>query len=280
MTAREIFALMEKAAGPQVFASRKIEAAAVREPPTSYLLVDGFKAGNPDANVTGIVVAGRADMNTLRRAVALKANLVITRSPFLYDMLDRLPATPEPAAAAKRDYIAEHQLIVLRVHDPRSGAAGEAITTAMADGLGMRVARKDGGPDHLLVFEVPPTTVADVVKRLKQTLPTKTVRLIGRPNMPVKGLGFAGDTYRPNAVLPGIARPDVDLFVSAELHETETSQYVVDSIHLGRPKALVLVGAIQFEEPAARKLAAWMKTLVPAVTTTLVAGSDPFVNVD
>jgi hypothetical protein len=205
---------------------------------------------------------------------------VITRSPFLYDMLDRLPATPEPAAAAKRDYIAQHQLIVLRFHDPRSGSAGEAITIAMADGLGLRLTRKDGGPDHLLVFETAQTTVVDVVRRLKQTLPTRTVRLIGNPNMPVRGIGFAGDTYRPNAVLPGIARPDVDLFVSAELHETEVNQYVLDSIHVGRPKALVLVGAIQFEEPAARQLAAWLKTLVPGVTTTHVAGNDPFVNVD
>jgi putative NIF3 family GTP cyclohydrolase 1 type 2 len=280
MTAREIFALMEKDAGPQVFAAKKIEPAAVREPPTSYLLVDGFKAGNPDANVTGIVVAARADMNTLRRAVAVNANLVITRSPFQYDMLDRLPPNPEPVAVAKRDYIAQHQLVVLRFHDPRSGAAGEAITSAMADGLGLRLTRKDGGPDHLLVFETAPTTVVDVVRRLKQTLPTKTVRLIGSANMPVRGIGFAGDTYRPNAVLPGIARPDVDLFVSAELHETEVNQYVLDSIHIGRPKALVLVGAIQFEEPAARKMASWLKTLVPAVATTHVAGSDPFVNVD
>ena len=37
---------------------------------------------------------------------------------------------------------------------------------------------------------------------------------------------------------------------------------------------------MRLDKDAARKLAAWMKTVVPGVTTTHVAGTDPFVNVD
>ena len=42
------------------------------------------------------------------------------------------------------------------------------------------------------------------------------------------------------------------------MHETETTAYLMDAIALGQSKAMLAVGSIAIEEPAARAMAQWL----------------------
>jgi len=102
----------------------------------------------------------------------------------------------------------------------------------------------------------------EVASRIKRVLGTQTVRLVGDPRLAVRGIAFATETSRPNALNPLLARPEVNLLVAGEVHETETTAYVLDAIALGQPKALLLAGSIEMEEPAAAHLASWLRSIV------------------
>src|SRR5947207_16000499 len=83
--------------------------------------VDTFKAGNPDAPVTGIAVTMMATLDVLQRAVESGNNLIITHEPTFFDHLDTATDIAEgesdPVLAAKRAFIEKRGLIIWRFHD-------------------------------------------------------------------------------------------------------------------------------------------------------------------
>ena len=52
--------------------------------------VDTFKAGDPNSEVKGIAVCMFADMTTLKKAVELGCNFIITHEPVFYNHLDEV----------------------------------------------------------------------------------------------------------------------------------------------------------------------------------------------
>ena len=273
-TGHELFARIEAVLGPEAHRHRGIDAPGRRDTVIaggSYrspsALVDGFRAGDGDAEVKGIVVAARASTAVLQKALSLGANIVISREAFLGDSQDRPVNKPEPALAEKIALIEKNGLAVLRLQDPRVGPAGVAITTAYPSAIGLRNRRRDLNLADGLVFATPASRVIDFVRKTKSALPTQTVRLVGDPQMAVTGVAVATESSRPNALAPLISRPDVNLLIAGEVHETETTAYVMDAIAIGQRKALLLVGSIAKEEPAARVLANWLKTITRAPVT-------------
>ena len=265
-TGHELFAAIAAGLGPEAHGHRGVDAPGRRDTAIaggSYraiaTLVDGFRAGDADVEVTGVVVAARASTGVLKRAVELGANIVISRTAFYADSQDRPVTRPEPALAEKIAYVAENKLVVLRLQDARTRPAGLAVATAYPRAIGLARPRPGINLADGLVYATPPTTVLDLVRRTKAALPTRTVRLVGDPQMRVRGVAVATETNRPNALAPLIARPDVELLITGEVHETETTPYVMDAIMLGRPKAMLIVGSIAMEEPSARALAEWLR---------------------
>ena len=273
-TGHELYARIEAGLGPEAHRHRGIDAPGRRDTVIaggSYrspaALVDGFRAGDGDAEVRGIVVAARASTTVLQKALSLGANVVISREAFLGDSQDRPVNKPEPALAEKISLIEKNGLAVLRLQDPRVGPVGMAITTAYPEAIGLRNHRRDVNLADGLIYSIRPSRVIDLVRKTKAVLPTQTVRLVGDPQMAITGVAVATESSRPNALAPLISRPEVNVLIAGEVHETETTAYVMDAIAIGQRKALLLVGSIAKEEPAARNLADWLKS----ITTVPVA---------
>ena len=267
MRGNELFALIQAGLGSEAHRHRGVDAPAKRDTAIaggSYrapgTLVDGFRAGDGDAEVTGIVVTPRATTAVIRKAADLRANLIISRQAFLGDSQDRPVGKPETALAEKLALIARTNVAILRLQDPRIEAPGRQISSALPNAIGLSRPRAGINLADGLVFNVPGVPIVELVRKIKVVLPTTTVRLVGDPALRCKGVAFATETSRPNALAPLIARPDVNLLVAGEVHETETTAYVLDAITMGEAKALLLIGAIAMEQPAARRLAAWLKT--------------------
>lgn len=279
MTGYELFASIQQKLGPEARRHRGVDPPSRRDLAAaggSYraigALVDGFRAGDADVAVTGIVVAARASTAVLQRAVELGANVVISRTAFLGDSMDRPVSAPEPALAAKLAFIDTHGLAVLRLQDPRIGPAGRGVTAAFPRAIGLEQPLPSDDPAAGLVYNIAPIPAIELIRRTKQVLPTETVRYVGDPSMPVTGVAVATETSRPNALAPLIARPDVNMLICGEVHETETTAYVMDAIALGQRKAMLVVGSIAMEEPAARALAEWLKTVTTEPVTYVPSG--------
>ena len=284
-TGHHLFEAIQAGLGPEAHRHRGVDAPGRRDTVIaggSYrapgALVDGFRAGDADVEATGVVVAARASTAVLQRAVALGANIVISRVAFLGDSQDRPVGRPEPALAEKIAYIAANKLVVLRLQDARTGPAGVAVTTAFAEAIGLARGRKPGNLADGLVYATPATTIRDIARRVKAVLPTQTVRLVGDPELRVTGVSIATESNRPNALAPLISRPDVNLLITGEVHETETTPYVMDAIMLGQRKAMLVVGSIAMEEPAARRLAEWLRG-VTTRTVTYVPSNEGLIEV-
>jgi len=279
LTGHELFAKIQAELGPEARRHRGVDPPGRRDQAIaggSYraigALVDGFRAGDADVPVTGVVVAARASTAVLQQAVALGANIVISRNAFLGDSQDRPVAKPEPALAAKLDHVSAHGLAVLRLQDSRNGPAGLALTSAFPRALGLENPESSDDTAAGLIYLGSRHAVIDVVRRTKTVLPTQTVRLVGDQALVARGIAIATETNRPNALAPLISRPDVNLLICGEVHETETTAYVMDAIALGQNKAMLVVGAIAIEEPAARHLAEWLTGVIDVPVTYVPSG--------
>lgn len=144
---------------------------------------DGFKVGDPNTEVKGIVVAWMATMTTLRRAIDLGANLFVTHEPTFYSQTDHDPDLQATAPArAKRELLDQHGMVVYRCHDAWDLYPEHGIHDSWARGLGLPTPplARDG---YCAVYEVGPATVEELAGEI-----TDRVRELGQ-----NAVAYAGD---------------------------------------------------------------------------------------
>lgn len=238
--------------------------------------VDTFKAGDPNAPVTGIAVVMMSTFDVLQRAAATGNNLIITHEPTFYDHNDRtsdLEAENDAVLAAKQAFIKNHGLIVFRFHDYWHKRRPDGIQTGMVHKLGWDD-HKLHGNDTL--FVLPETTVGKLASDIKKRLGIHALRVVGDPEMKVTKVGLS-------AGFPGFAAQrhllqsdDVQVLVMGEAHEWETIEYAVDAVTAKRGKALIVLGHIPSEQAGMEECARWLKTFVTEVPITFISTPEPF----
>ncbi len=237
--------------------------------------VDTFKDGDPATPVTGIAVTMMATFDVLQRAAAHGANLVITHEPTFYDHFDKLDVLEsehDSITAAKRAFIREHRMVVVRMHDHWHRRRPEPMATDLARVLGWERYRAESE----WLYRVPETTLAELAQTIRSRLPAPTLRVIGDSGLRVTKIGLS-----PGAA--GFARhrqllqqDNVEVLVIGEAHEWETVEYVADAVTAGRKKALIILGHVRSEQDGMEEFARWLGTFVKEVPVTFVPTADPF----
>jgi putative NIF3 family GTP cyclohydrolase 1 type 2 len=237
--------------------------------------VDTFKDGDPATPVTGIAVTMMATFDVLQRAAARGANLVITHEPTFYDHFDKLDVLEsehDAVTAAKRAFIRDHHMVVVRMHDHWHRRRPEPMATDLARVLGWE--RYRGASEWL--YRLPETTLAELAATIRRRLPAPTMRVVGDSTLRVTQIGLS-----PGAA--GFARhrqllqqDDVDVLVIGEAHEWETVEYVADAVTAGRKKALIVLGHIPSEQDGMEDFTRWLGGFVKEVPITFVPAADPF----
>lgn len=238
--------------------------------------VDTFKDGDPATPVTGIAVTMMATFDVLRRADARGANLVITHEPTFYDHFDKLDVLEgehDSVTAAKRAFIREHRMIVVRMHDHWHRRRPEPMAVNLARVLGWD---RYQTPESERLYRVPETTLAALAATIRRRLPAPTLRVVGDSALRVTKVGLspgaAGfDTHRKL-----LQQDAVEVLVIGEAREWETVEYVADAATAGRKKALIILGHIPSEQDGMAEFARWLGTLVKDVPVTFVPAADPF----
>jgi putative NIF3 family GTP cyclohydrolase 1 type 2 len=237
--------------------------------------VDTFKDGDSTTQVTGVAVTMMATFDVLRRAAAQGANLVITHEPTFYDHFDKLDvleAEHDSVTAAKRAFIRDHRMVVVRMHDHWHRRTPEPMATSLARKLGWDRYRSAASE---FVYRLPATTLADLAADVRRRLPAPTLRVVGDPKLRVSTIvlvpGAAGFDRHRQAL-----RQDVQVLVIGEAREWETVEYVADAMTAGRKQALIILGHIPSEQDGMEEFARWLATFVQEVPVTFVPTADPF----
>lgn len=239
--------------------------------------VDTFKAGNPDALVTGIAVTMMATMDVLERAAASGQNLIITHEPTFYNHLDKLDKLDEkekdPVLAAKLAFIAKHDLVVWRFHDHWHMRKPDGIVAGIVHALSWE---KYQDAKNQYLFAIPETTMERLASDLKARLSTHVMRVVADPHQEVTHVALVPGASGFSKETRALEMPGVDVLVTGEPREWETVEYVADAITQGKPKGLIILGHIPSEQAGMEECARWMKTFVSEVAVEFVPAADPF----
>lgn len=239
--------------------------------------VDTFKAGNPDAPVTGIAVTMMATMDVLERAAASGQNLIITHEPTFYNHLDKLDKLDEkekdPVLAAKLAFIAKHDLVVWRFHDHWHMRKPDGIVAGIVHALSWE---KYQDAKNQYLFAIPETTMERLASDLKARLSTHVMRVVADPHQEVTHIALVPGASGFSKETRALEMPGVDVLVTGEPREWETVEYVADAVTQGKPKGLIILGHIPSEQAGMEECARWMKTFVSEVAVEFVPAADPF----
>ncbi len=175
--------------------------------------VDTFKAGSPDTHATGIAVGWKANIGALKEATAKGCNVFVCHEPLYYDHRDEDKDICEKydLIRAKRDWIDEHGIAVMRCHDVWDQMPGIGIPDSWASllELGEPLPESDG---LFKAFDVSGRTAIDVAKQVAGgvcKLGQECVQLVGDPDAPVTRLALGTGAITPLQVFIDKLKADI-----------------------------------------------------------------------
>jgi putative NIF3 family GTP cyclohydrolase 1 type 2 len=165
--------------------------------------VDRVVVGEAETIVRGVAVVWMPTWAALREAAARGANVVIAHEPTFYTHHDlmgfdaawaELPAKAREAVSvtceAKRRWIEEHGMVVIRCHDVLDAMPGgvvDALVKELARGMGFAAGGlSEPAPRYRVVRLTEPTQAGEVAKKMAAAFGK-----IGQP-----GVAFYGDAER------------------------------------------------------------------------------------
>jgi putative NIF3 family GTP cyclohydrolase 1 type 2 len=237
--------------------------------------VDTFKAGNPDAPVTGIAVTMMATMDVLQRAAANGQNFVITHEPTFYNHLD-VPeemAESDPVWREKREFIEKHGMVVWRFHDHWHMRKPDGILAGMVHAMGWEKYQQEENP---YLFTMPERTLEALAAEVAKKLGSPVVRVVGEPGMKVTRIAFSPGSAGFVRETHALEMDNVEVLLVGETREWETVEYAADAVSERKKKALIVIGHIPSEQAGMEECARWLKTFVKDVPIEFVAAKQPF----
>jgi putative NIF3 family GTP cyclohydrolase 1 type 2 len=239
--------------------------------------VDTFKAGDPDAPVTGIAVTMMATLDVLQRAAAAGDNLIITHEPTFFDHLDKADQLPEkdndPVLAEKRLFIKQHGLVIWRFHDHWHARNPDGIEAGMVHALGWE---KFQDAHNQYLFDIPETPLEKLASDIKRQLGIHIVRVVGDPGLRVTKVAMAPGAAGFANHAKALEMAGVQTLVIGETQEWETVEYVADAASEGKQKSLIILSHIPSEQAGMEECTRWLKTFVTEVPIQFIPAREPF----
>lgn len=240
--------------------------------------VDTLKAGDPNTEVTGIVMTFMPTMRVLEEARSLGANLVIAHEGLYYSHHDSFEASmlEDPIYQAKKAFIRDSGLAVFRFHDYCHRYEPDSITEGLV--------RELGWDSYVLkcesaysVIEVPPQSLAELAEYVKGRLGAAYVRTAGNPDTICRRVGvLVGYRGGGPLAIPFFEKHQLDLIVYGEGPEWESPEYVRDAIHIGQAKSLISLGHAESEQAGMKLLAERLQQQFPHIPVHFVPNEPLF----
>jgi len=236
--------------------------------------LDGFKAGEPSTEVTGVATTAMATMDVLSRAVREKTNLILTLEPVFFGRTDGGAgmSAEDPVLVAKKAFVQKNGLVVFRLSDNWRSHKPDPFATGLAQTMEWTKHQLD---DDSLRYDIPPVSIEMLAQSLRTRLKARA------------GLRVVGDRQtrvRRIAILPGVsplaatvkALPDCDVVIAGETREWESVEYAQDAVAAGQKKGLIMLGRVLSEEPGMQVCAEWLKKIIPQAPVRWLPTGDPY----
>jgi putative NIF3 family GTP cyclohydrolase 1 type 2 len=274
---------------------------------------EGLCVGDPTSEVTRVIVCYAPTVEVLQRASKTRGTMVISREhPFFlhggiharYTSESLLETDPvartgpvgsdrdlyvvqglknDPVVTAKRKLIAEGRLSIARYgalwDTRRPTAQSEALARALSVRLTEdRSASRQRGVVGMLES---PTSAIDLARTARAQLRTRSLRVVGNPELIVQRLAvLAGDTDPPESLAALLASaPDIHGIVTGAggiLDEVDGGVgYFGDLIGSGRRMAMLAVGYGPSHEPGVREMTERIAKILDGVPVEYWGVGDP-----
>ena len=237
--------------------------------------VDTIKLGDPSQPLHGVAVTFLASIEVIEQAVRLGANLLITHEPTFYNHLDETEwLDGNPVYAAKRRLADEAGLVIWRFHDTLHSLRPDPTVTGMAHELGWETYAT---PDEPFVCRLPAaSSLRGVAQHVKKHLGAANLRVVGDLDGPCQTAGLLPGAPGARWQVSALSAPGVDVLITGEIAEWETSEFARDALHLKLGKGLIITGHAASEEPGMRRMAPWLEQRLPGVPVTFIGTRSAF----
>jgi putative NIF3 family GTP cyclohydrolase 1 type 2 len=230
--------------------------------------VDTIKIGDSAQPLTGIVTTFLATVEVIEHANQLGANLIITHEPIFYNHRDETDwLTDKPVYEAKCRLIEQHGLVIWRFHDLLHTLRPDPTVAGLLDELEWIACAQ---PEQLHRCRIPPMTLRQLAEWVKTRLSIETLRVVGDPDMTCRGIALLPGCPGRNAQIGTLAQSEIDVVITGEISEWETSEYVRDATRLGQGKGLLVLGHAASEEPGMRWVTPWLQARLPGIAIRFV----------
>ena len=252
--------------------------------------VDIFYSGKPDNVVTGVATTWTPSLDVLRRAIAAKKNMIITReSPYwLHETatpefsgagapFSRAQMASDPTYEFKQDFIAKNNVVIFRFFDNWNARKLDGQSRALMGALAWDKYRT-GAVDSSshAYFELPASSLEQLTTSIRRQLKVRAMRVLGDPQASVRRIALTHGFLLVPGLQEVLAGMDVDVVVTGEPVEWEALPYYEDWINASKGKAMIILGSEVSEEPGSGEVAAWMKSFLPEVPVDWLPVGEPF----
>ncbi|NQX58205.1 Nif3-like dinuclear metal center hexameric protein [Paenibacillus qinlingensis] len=224
--------------------------------------VDTLKFGQPDTEVTGIMIAFMPTQFVIEQAIRRGANLIIAHEgPFFSHHDDTAILKNDPVYEEKRRLLETSGIALFRFHDYLHRYTPDGIMEGLIQKLDWMSYVQEHHAAYS-ILQIPIETVSNIAEHVKKRLGITFVRAHGNREMACSKIGLlAGYRGGGHNALPLFEREQLDLIMYGEGPEWETPEYVRDAVHQGRHKALIVLGHAESEEPGMEILANKLRSM-------------------
>ena len=198
--------------------------------------VDTIKIGSRDTVVTGIVTTMFPSIEIIKKAVELKANLIITHEPTFYSGQDETDYLQnDPVFRGKYDLLAMHQLTIWRNHDYVHRMQDDGVRIGVVEELGWKDYYTPGSP----ILQIPTTSLKEVIDHIKSRMQVPAMRYVGDLNQLVSKVLLLPGAVGGKTQITRIQEHRPDVLICGESNEWETPEYVKTANELGMKLSMV-----------------------------------------
>jgi putative NIF3 family GTP cyclohydrolase 1 type 2 len=232
---------------------------------------DKFKAGSPDIVVHGAAVTFMSTLDVLKRAHAAGLNFVITHEPTIWSDADTVSdVEQDPLYKYKMHFIESNGMAVWRIHDLWHAQQPEPMSDAEGKLLDWNRYLMPGSHGYYRVYKLPRTPLKTVAAYLATKLNTRSVRLVGDPNLMIETLAHGSHGLEGN--INGLEAADAVMI--GEARDWDSMEYIRDLSASGQKKGAIVISHEASEEEGMKFFTQWFRSHFASVRAEFIPTTD------
>ncbi len=232
---------------------------------------DKVLCGNPDQELTGIVVTVIATYDVIKEAIKLGYNLIISHESIFFGGRIDTNLEQNSVYVEKKKLIEDNNIVVVRDHDRMHGNGLPFFPERKRnDYIFYGICKELGWDDYVigdkmkpLWYKIPETTARDLADLFIDKFGLTGMRVVGNMDAKVSTVWFCehvnGDKRDGKAVENA---QKADAIIPFEICDYTLTQYVVDAAQMGMDKVILEMGHINTEELGMQYCLEWLPEAV------------------